>query len=99
MRLRSSSSRVGARGGRTRSAVAVRGGPIQEEDVMARGSALPAFIVVSVEDIARRAYEIYVQRGCLDGSDREDWRRAERELKAPGRDSDRGDGRFLPRQR
>ena len=73
--------------------------PIQEEEVMVRRSASPAFIVVSVEDIARRAYEIYVQRGCLDGSDREDWRRAERELKAPGRDSDRGDGRFLPRQR
>jgi hypothetical protein len=73
--------------------------PIQEEDVVIRRSALPAFIVVSVEDIARRAYEIYVQRGRLDGSDREDWRRAERELKAPVRDSDRGDGRFLPRQR
>ena len=53
---------------------------------MVRRSASPAFIVVSVEDIARRAYEIYVQRGRLDGSDREDWRRAERELKAPARD-------------
>ena len=65
---------------------------------MVSRSALPAFVVVSVEDIARRAYEIYVQRGRLDGSDREDWRRAERELKAPARDSDRGDGGFLPRR-
>ena len=56
---------------------------------MVNRSALPAFIVVSVEDIARRAYEIYVQRGRLDGSDREDWRRAERELEAPADDADR----------
>ena len=42
---------------------------------------LPAFIIVSVNDIAERAYEMYVDRGRIDGFDREDWRRAERELK------------------
>jgi hypothetical protein len=41
--------------------------------------------MVSVHDIAKRAYEIYLQRGRADGADREDWQRAERELKAPGR--------------
>ena len=44
----------------------------------------PAFIIVSADDIAERAYEIYVDRGYADGFDREDWLRAERELKAPG---------------
>jgi hypothetical protein len=43
----------------------------------------PAFIIVSANDIAQRAYEIYVARGRDDGFDREDWLRAERELKAP----------------
>jgi hypothetical protein len=90
---------VSARAAAGRSALSPSRRPIQEEDVMVNRSALPAFIVVSVEDIARRAYEIYVQRGSLDGSDREDWRRAERELKAPASDSGRGDGRFLPRRR
>ena len=54
---------------------------------MARDNSSPAFIVVSVQDIARRAYEIYLQRGRADGADREDWQRAERELKAPGRET------------
>jgi Protein of unknown function (DUF2934) len=43
----------------------------------------PAFVIVSANDIAERAYETYVDRGCADGFDREDWLRAERELKAP----------------
>jgi DUF2934 family protein len=51
---------------------------------------LPAFIIVSVEDIAKRAYEMYVERGRADGFDREDWRRAERELKAPAHHSEQG---------
>lgn len=53
--------------------------------MVVRNDSLPAFITVSVHDIAKRAYEIYLQRGRADGSDREDWRQAERELKAPGR--------------
>ncbi len=32
--------------------------------------------------IARRAFEIYCDRGCLDGHDLDDWLMAERELRA-----------------
>jgi hypothetical protein len=35
---------------------------------------------LSKEDIAHRAYELYVQRGGEPGNDVEDWVRAEREL-------------------
>lgn len=31
-------------------------------------------------DIAKRAFEIYCERGCQDGHDLEDWLQAEREL-------------------
>jgi hypothetical protein len=57
---------------------------------MVRNTSLPAFITISVEDIAKRAYEMYVARGRTDGFDRQDWRRAERELKAPAYSSDTG---------
>jgi len=41
--------------------------------------------VVADRDIARRAYELYMQRGGEDGHDLEDWLQAERELlSAPG---------------
>jgi len=53
---------------------------------MVDNNGLPAFIVLSVEDIAKRAYELYVERGRAEGLDREDWRRAERELAVRGRD-------------
>ena len=33
-------------------------------------------------DIARRAYELYLARGCQHGHDLEDWVQAERELRA-----------------
>jgi DUF2934 family protein len=58
----------------------------------------PAFISVSAGDIAERAYEIYVERGRIDGFDREDWLRAERELKAP-RAAGTGGSRRRSRQR
>jgi hypothetical protein len=32
------------------------------------------------EEIAHRAYELYVQRGCEPGKDVEDWVRAEKEV-------------------
>jgi hypothetical protein len=52
---------------------------------MVKNNSLPAFMTVSVRDIAKRAYEMYLQHGRADESDhREDWRRAERELQAPG---------------
>jgi hypothetical protein len=39
----------------------------------------------SEADVARRAYELYLSRGCEDGHDREDWLRAEAELRGePG---------------
>ena len=49
---------------------------------MVKSTAVPALIVVSADDIAERAYQIYIDRGCAHGFDREDWLRAERELKA-----------------
>jgi hypothetical protein len=36
---------------------------------------------LSAEEIASRAYELYVQRGGEHGKDVEDWLRAERELR------------------
>ena len=51
---------------------------------MVKSTAVPAFIVVSAADIAERAYGFYLERGRADGFDREDWLRAERELKDPG---------------
>jgi hypothetical protein len=33
------------------------------------------------DDVARRAYQLYVARGCQDGHDVEDWLQAERELR------------------
>lgn len=35
---------------------------------------------ISTEDIANRAYQLYVQRGRQPGTDVEDWVRAEKEL-------------------
>ncbi len=33
------------------------------------------------EDIARHAHEIYVEKGCRQGQDEQDWLQAEQELK------------------
>jgi hypothetical protein len=33
------------------------------------------------QDIAKRAYEIYVEKGCQQGQCEENWKQAERELK------------------
>jgi hypothetical protein len=43
----------------------------------------PVWNAPTHEDIARRAYELYVERGGDDGSDVDDWLRAEQELAAP----------------
>lgn len=37
--------------------------------------------VVEPDDVARRAYELFQERGCEPGCDLDDWLRAERELK------------------
>jgi len=39
------------------------------------------------EQIAMRAYEIYLERGCTPGDPMQDWLRAEQELSAPARKS------------
>jgi hypothetical protein len=36
--------------------------------------------IVATEDIARRAYELFLERGGEHGRDLDDWLRAEREL-------------------
>lgn len=44
---------------------------------------LAAPIPINVEEeIRRRAYELYVQRGCTPGQDHSDWVEAEREVMA-----------------
>ena len=50
---------------------------------MVKNPASSALIEVSDDEVAARAYEMYVDRGRADGFDRDDWRRAECELKAP----------------
>ena len=39
------------------------------------------------EQIAKRAYEIYLERGCLPGDPMQDWLQAEQELSAPTKKS------------
>jgi hypothetical protein len=73
-----------------------RGGPHKEVFLMAKSQtnrndavamsasrlappSLPATVTDS--DIARRAYDLYVARGCENGYDVDDWLRAERELR------------------
>jgi hypothetical protein len=41
----------------------------------------------SQDQIAARAYEIYLERGCTPGDPMQDWLRAERELAAPQKKS------------
>ena len=40
-------------------------------------------VEVSEDDIRIRAYHRYLERGCGDGADFDDWLEAERELKSP----------------
>jgi Protein of unknown function (DUF2934) len=40
-------------------------------------------VTVNVGDIARRAYDLYLARGCEAGHDVDDWMQAERELRSP----------------
>jgi hypothetical protein len=43
----------------------------------------PAKAKLTQNDIAARAYEIYLERGATPGDPLQDWLRAERELAAP----------------
>ena len=54
-----------------------------EMRVVATDKFSPEFVIVSDKVIAVRAHEIYVERGCADGCDRDDWLRAERALTSP----------------
>ena len=36
---------------------------------------------LTLEEIRQRAYELHLERGCMHGSDLDDWLQAERELK------------------
>lgn len=40
-----------------------------------------SFVQVTDRDIARRAFELYCERGRRDGHDADDWLKAERELR------------------
>jgi hypothetical protein len=44
--------------------------------------ALPQSATVTNSDIARRAYKLYLGRGCEHGHDVDDWTQAERELQS-----------------
>ena len=39
---------------------------------------------ISKDDVARRAYELFLARGRVDGHDVEDWLEAERQVEAEG---------------
>jgi len=48
-----------------------------------KGKKAPAKAKLTQNDIAARAYEIYLERGATPGDPLQDWLRAERELAAP----------------
>ena len=57
----------------------IRRRPLDEPQAQTASAAAPAR-----EDIERRAYELYLERGAADGGDLDDWLRAERELNRSG---------------
>ena len=56
--------------------------PTKNVVAMRRPAATGEPVTPSSADIARRAFEIYCERGCRDGEDVQDWLQAERELTA-----------------
>lgn len=48
-----------------------------------RSAEVTASSAPNVEDVARRAYELYQARGGEPGADVDDWLQAEQELRAP----------------
>jgi Protein of unknown function (DUF2934) len=51
--------------------------------LQATTDAMKAVVPINLEDeIRRRAYQIYEERGCTPGDEHEDWLRAEREVLA-----------------
>jgi hypothetical protein len=47
--------------------------------------ARPAAVIPSYDEIAKRSFELYLERGGADGFDVEDWLKAEAELAGTGR--------------
>lgn len=41
----------------------------------------PKHLAVTEEDVRRRAYELYLERGAAPGNELDDWLRAEKQLK------------------
>jgi hypothetical protein len=56
-------------------------------DASPRDAAVPSTEAPPREAIELRAYELYVERGCADGNDLDDWLRAEDEVRSGGRSS------------
>ena len=57
----------------------IRRRPLDEPQTPMASAAQPAR-----EEIERRAYELYLERGAADGGDVDDWLHAERELNRSG---------------
>jgi hypothetical protein len=53
--------------------------PQQAQDILRSKSAQTT--KPTIDDIAKRAYEIYVKKGCQQGQCEQNWKQAERELK------------------
>jgi DUF2934 family protein len=56
----------------------------------ARNATIQGNGVISSEDIRQRAYELYEQRGRVDGFHEQDWHEAEAQIRGAQRNGDRG---------
>lgn len=65
------------RDGKSKTASAVGAEHYPEQHEVDDGGLFP-----SMEQIARRAHELWIKRGCPEGSAEQDWLQAEQELKA-----------------
>jgi Protein of unknown function (DUF2934) len=55
--------------------------PRRNPSALDNTTAPPTPTIPTEHDIARRAYELFVERGAVHGRDRDDWLSAERELR------------------
>jgi hypothetical protein len=58
--------------------------PVKAAPVKAAAPAAGKAYEPTPEEIQTRAFELYVSEGCKEGSDLENWLRAEKELRARG---------------
>ena len=65
----------------------------QVTEMTARNNVQTSNDTPDTEEIRRRAYQLYEERGRQDGSHEEDWRRAETELLGSTRKQDRSQNR------